>query len=140
MDWNTCHFRHAWFEAKRIIDSSEIHLRIETPLTRQLESMESPVIMVSCSLVKALVRRVKRVASAATVSKGTMSMRLELVASRRTSKYDEPERRPMTRLSQFFLSLELYRGMVKDGVGVMVLIRSTIMDDSVPETAWAVGD
>ena len=51
---------------------TEIQLRMELPLTREEDSKESPVMMVTCSIV----RQVKRVAL----------MRLVFVAFRRTSK------------------------------------------------------
>ena len=85
-----------------------MHLRVETPLTREAESMESPVKIFNGYLVSALERRVNSVASAVEASGGTIEMRLELVSSKRTSKYDDPERKLMTRLSQLDLSLESY--------------------------------
>ena len=54
-------------------------------------------------------------------------MRLELVSSRRMSKYDDLERRPMTRLIQLDLSLGSYAGMTKEGNGDIVFVSSIIM-------------
>ena len=57
-------------------------------------------------------------------------MREDLSGVRRTEKKSEPARRPMTRASQFLLSLGSYEGMVKVGVGFKVLRMSSIVEDT----------
>ena len=85
--------------------------------------MESPVKMVSCSAVRALVRRVKRVVLADRPDEGHTGIRDDLSGVRRTEKKSDPVRRPMTRTSQFLPSFGSYEGMVKAGVGFNVFIR-----------------
>ena len=105
----------------------DMHFRMDMPLTSDADAKESPVRMVSCSLLRAFDRRLYNVASAAAASGGTMSIRPVFVASSRTSKYDEPDRRPITRRSQVFLSFGSYGGIVNVGAVVIVLIRSMMM-------------
>ena len=46
------------------------------------------------------------------------------------SKYDELDRRPITRRSQVFLSFGSYGGIVNVGAGVIVLIRLMMVVES----------
>ena len=79
--------------------------RIAKPLAVKDGSVESPVRMVSCSVVRALARRVNRVVLAECPDDGQTGMREDLSGVRRTEKKSDPARRHMTRASQFLLSL-----------------------------------
>ena len=73
--------------------------RMDNPLATEDVSVELPVRMVSCSVVRALVRRVYRVVLAEILDSGHTGMREYFSGVRRTEKKSEPANRPMTRTS-----------------------------------------
>jgi len=90
--------------------------------------------MVSCSFVRAFVRRAYNVVFAEIPDGGQTGMREDLSGVRRIEQYLDPAKNPMTWISQFLLSLGLYKCIVIMGVGFRFLRRLII----VGETCWLI--
>ena len=86
MDSKAIHFSRAWAVVSSISIAEAMQWSIERPLAMDDESVWSPVKMVSCSLVSALVRRVYSVVLAEVPEGGQKGIREDLSGDNKMEK------------------------------------------------------
>lgn len=96
MDLKTIHLSRVCAVVISMVDAEAIQWRMDRPLAMENGLMESPVNIVSCSFVRALVSLVYNVVLAEIPNLGHTLMREFLSGVRRTEKKSDPASRSIT--------------------------------------------